>query len=609
MTTTEVPPEAATRVTRRSGVPDWVLLTAPLVLVLVGAWIYRWVDEDAFINFRIIDNLLGGSGPVFNVGERVEVDSDPLWMFTLAALHGLIPWITLEWLSVWLGLVCTAGGFVAGGRAIQRLGRYRGDGPVFPLGLLMVSSVAGTWMFATSGLEMSMVFLWLGWSFLCLVRVEARRSRAGWTAFLMGLGFLLRPELGLCSLAFLAGLLLVISAPGWVGRGRKGTGAKGIDGSGRGSRWGRYGVPLVAALALPILVELARMAYYAQLVPNTGLAKAGTSLWVNQGFTYLWNLLAPYTLWLPLLLVAPLVGARVVRWWQGGDRMGVVVLLTPLVVSLVDVAYVVAVGGDYMHARLLLPALFSLSLTVYVGAGQWKTFWLAPVGAVLVWVIVCAGWLRYQPPPVHSLNPQADIISNERDGWVRATGNAHPVNASDYDGALSGRTGRALAKAANRVPAGQQRMIVVANAFAPVDYVGVPARSTLPFSLVVNVPAIGVIGYLAGPKVYLFDTFSLANPVGSHTIVVMHTRPGHEKLIGPTWMVARFARGVPRGPSVTAARRALSCEPLKGYLAAITAPFGWGQAWSDIIHSWSNTTMSFSADPVTAARQLCDPPS
>ena len=62
-------------------------MLVPVVIVLVGAWVYRWVDEDAFINFRIIDNLLAGHGLVFNLGERVEVDSDPLWLFTLTGLH------------------------------------------------------------------------------------------------------------------------------------------------------------------------------------------------------------------------------------------------------------------------------------------------------------------------------------------------------------------------------------------------------------------------------------------------------------------------------------------------------------------------------------------
>ena len=54
--------------------PRWWPVLVPVVIVLVGAWLYRWVDEDAFINFRIIDNLFAGHGLVFNVGERVEAE-------------------------------------------------------------------------------------------------------------------------------------------------------------------------------------------------------------------------------------------------------------------------------------------------------------------------------------------------------------------------------------------------------------------------------------------------------------------------------------------------------------------------------------------------------
>ena len=206
------------------GIPQalrWWPVLVPVVIVLVGAWLYRWVDEDAFINFRIIDNLLAGHGLVFNLGERVEVDSDPLWLFTLTGLHEILPFMALEWLSVFLGLVCTAAGFLTGGRAIQRLAFSRNESTVFPLGLLVVSVVAGVWEFATSGLEMSMVFLWLGASFLLLVRVEGRRSRAVPAAVVMGLGSLIRPELALGSVVFMVALLLVMAAPGWSGTPRR----------------------------------------------------------------------------------------------------------------------------------------------------------------------------------------------------------------------------------------------------------------------------------------------------------------------------------------------------------------------------------------------------
>ena len=146
---------------------------------------------------------------------------------------------------------------------------------------------------------------------------------------------------------------------------------------------------------------------------------------------------------------------------------------------------------------------------------------------------------------------------------------------------------------------------MITNPFAPVDpAAAVPARSPLPFTLAVNLPAIGVIGYLAGPDVYVYDSFSLANPIGSHTTVVHHARPGHEKLIGPSWMLGRFgvpgATAVPGGPSrrsVHAARAALRCDPLHAYLVAVTAPLTVGRMLSNIGDSLGFTTMHFSADP------------
>ncbi len=574
----------------------WPVLV-PLVVVVAGAWAYRWVDEDAFINFRIIHNLLAGHGPVFNVGERVEVDSDPLWVATLAVLRVVFPVVGLPWLSVVLGLLCTAGAFVAGGWAVVRLVGRSSNGTVYPVGLLVVSSVAGVWEFATSGLEMSMVFLWLAAGLAALVRVERRRSKPVWTAVLLGLGPLIRPELAPAAVVLLVALGVVMAAPGW---------------SGPASRARRYGVPLAAALALPLASELARMAYFGLIVPNTALAKTAGSAWWSQGLTYLWNFVEPYWLWLPSLACALLLGLALRDRWRAEDRLAVVLLAAPVVAGLTDLLYVVYVGGDYMHARLLLPAFFALFLPVAATGRQVRTAAAVPVAAVAVWSVVCIGWLRYGSPP-GSLNPQVIAISNERNTWVRATGDAHPVTTSDYARALSGIAGHLLARTATAVPPGQQRLVVVTDPYAPVPVASaVPARSPLPFSLVVNVPAIGVIGDLSGPKVYIFDTFSLANPVGSHITVRVHHRPGHEKEISAAWMVARFTppgtrlpAGGPSPRAVAAARAALSCGQLAAYLHAITAPLTLGRALSDIAHAFTWTTLSFSEHPVRAEQQLC----
>ena len=48
-----------------------------------------WVCDDAYINFRSIDQLYAGNGPVWNPHERVQVYTSPLWYW----LHASVAWI------------------------------------------------------------------------------------------------------------------------------------------------------------------------------------------------------------------------------------------------------------------------------------------------------------------------------------------------------------------------------------------------------------------------------------------------------------------------------------------------------------------------------------
>jgi hypothetical protein len=53
------------------------------------------------------------------------------------------------------------------------------------------------------------------------------------------------------------------------------------------------------------------------------------------------------------------------------------------------------------------------------------------------------------------------------------------------------------------------------------------------------------------------------------------------------------------------AHAAMQCQPLAGYLSAITGPLTWTSVLHDFEHSFTWTTMSFSADPSLAREQLC----
>ena len=182
----------------------WIVRAAPVYLpaliVAIGGWSHRWVDEDAFINFRILDQVFAGNGPVFNAGERVEAATSPLWLAVLGVGRVLFgAFLRIEWISVVVGLAAAVAAFVLAGRA-ARLLHADDDGIVVPVGPLLVASVAVVWDFATSGLEMGLAWLWLAACWYVLVAVATRdavggRRRIAFAA-VIGLAPLVRPELG-----------------------------------------------------------------------------------------------------------------------------------------------------------------------------------------------------------------------------------------------------------------------------------------------------------------------------------------------------------------------------------------------------------------------------
>ncbi len=94
---------------RRPGNPAaiWnaLLVPAGIVVTAVLGWQQRWIADDGLIVLRTVRHLLAGNGPVFNAGERLEVNTSAAWT-AIVTLAGLVPGVRLDWAAVGLGLVC-----------------------------------------------------------------------------------------------------------------------------------------------------------------------------------------------------------------------------------------------------------------------------------------------------------------------------------------------------------------------------------------------------------------------------------------------------------------------------------------------------------------------
>lgn len=545
------------------------VLLLPAVLVGIGGWIHRWTDEDAFINYRIVDQIFAGHGPVFNAGERVETYTSVVWLAALSVGRVALSWVMgPEWISVLLGLAAAVGGFAVAAVAGRRL--CRRGAVVAPLGLLAVAAVPVVWDFATSGLEMGLVWLWIGTSFLALARLAAAPASVGadalgarsrrWSLVVIGLGPLVRPDLGLMTVAFLVGWIVL-------------------------ARPRRIVHDLAIAWALPLLYQVLRMGYFASLVPSTALAKDSGGVHLHQGWNYLCDLSGTYALWIPLVV---LVVAMVVRAVESHDRRTNVVVMTLVAAGLLHGTYIVVTGGDYMHGRLLLPALFAIAAPATfavprVRATARSAVFGVAAAVVVVWsavVVVGVRYPAYQPTffGVADISDWRSILHGQMFHHPdKGIGISIYRLRAEYDHGLRGY-------------------------FRVLDDTPRPGRD--PKRLVLTLGSIGLPGWVIGPDVFVIDIGGLAEPLAARSLPRANRAAGHRKDISHFWYDARFgaAHG---GAGVVAARHALACQPLKGLLDAIDEPLTPGRFLSNLWHAPEYTVVRVPRDPQRAEQKFC----
>ncbi|MDI3418550.1 hypothetical protein [Streptomyces luteolus] len=554
----------ATPVRRRRGRRLLRLLPAlaPALAILVAGYQRRWMSDDGHIYVRTVRQILVGNGPVFNPGERAEASTGTLWQWLLAAA-GLPGW-DIATAAVYGGLLLTAAGFALAGLGCLRLyghlyghqyGSRYGTSRALPLGALTLLALPPVWDFATSGLETGLATCWLAGAWLLLTTAPT----TPWTSVVLGLGPLVRPELGLVSAVFLAAQWLTVRP---------------------GPR--RTLAGLGAALAAPVAYEVFRAGYYGHLVPLPGVTKeASRSLWAR-GLGYLADLTGPYLLWLPaLFILAALLPAR-----AAGPRTPLIPTLAPVVAGLLCWVYVIKVGGDFMHGRMLLPGLFLLLLPVFLVPATRP--WTLAATATAVWAVLCAGLLR--TPYEGGFGP--DGIADERGVYVQQNADPHPVHHT-----FAGADGHAAYGESARTAAPLRLLL------GPVSVAGgAPTVTGVHNVLGMNGTAVPLSGAA-------LDRIGLAYPLAAHSERRRGGRVGHDKQLPVEWIVAdRGAGELPPGadPSkVAAARRALGCPALADLRAAARAPLTPRRFVDNLTGAWTRTTFRFPNDPVAAEGKLC----
>ena len=314
-----------------------------------------WMCDDAFITLRTVDNFVNGYGLVWNVGERVQSYTHPLWMLLLSASYAITrePYFTT--LAVTMGLSLVTAGLI--------LWRARASlWATLTVAILLVASKAFT-DYSTSGLENSLAHLLL----VLFVILNDRSDADARTAAGMG------AVAGLLALNRLDHALLVL--PTLFIR-----------------LWKLPRKQSLVALGLALgpigLWTLFSLVYYGFPFPNTFYAKQTSSIprmaYLEQGLIYLWDVIThdPLT---PALIAFSALGQR--RGPSGaGFAVGTAAYL----------AYIVWIGGDFMTGRLLsAPYVIAMARV----AGE-RDVSISPLARRLAPIGALALGLFTQPAPV-----------------------------------------------------------------------------------------------------------------------------------------------------------------------------------------------------------------
>jgi arabinofuranosyltransferase len=270
---------------------------------------------------------------------------------------------------------------------------------------------------------------------------------------------------------------------------------------------------------------------------------------------------------------------------------------------------VIAFGGDYVHARLLLPALFALCAPVAVMPVAAR--YVASL-AIIAWAFVCATALR--PPETRASN---GVASTDGIAYLLPPNVAGHVTLSQVGwGEHSPR----------------RRRVQIGSLFVLNTVYGSHiTRATTPLAPGVHNPTfvaggIGAIGYALGPRFSIIDLHGLGDPLAAHLQLARRGWPGHEKTLPAAWVAAlvtatnsnprlrdfpiRRSLSTPPGnesfdEQVRWARSALQCSAISDLERSVEGALTPRRMLSNIVHSFGRTERRIPSNPETAYHRYC----
>jgi len=296
----------------------WITLILIFLIILNRAW----MSDDAYITLRTVDNFINGYGLTWNVNERVEVYTHPLWMLLLSLFYFFTHEAYLTTIFVSLGLVLFTLIYLQS--KIKPLHHF--------ILVFLVLGFSNAFVdFATSGLENVLNYALFTLFFFQFFDKKGPKDNYFRIVFLAGLIGMTRLDLLLMILPLLIYVFFQQS-----------------------NKWQAIKVGLLAVSPL-IVWEIFSYIYYGYMFPNTYYAKLNSGTpsgkLLLQGVFYIIASIQRDPLTALVVFFSMIYGLfnknLVIRLWG----IGLVLYL----------AYVIKIGGDFMVGRFLtIPFIVSV---------------------------------------------------------------------------------------------------------------------------------------------------------------------------------------------------------------------------------------------------------
>jgi len=297
-------------------------------IILLTVVIFRtaWISDDAYITFRTVHNFVNGYGLTWNVGERVQTYTHPLWMFLLSLFYFFTG--EIYYTSILLSIVVT---LIAVYILAFKIALSSSSALIGILVLILSKSFID---YSTSGLENPMTHLLLAIFLFLFFNKEYNPETFFILSAIAGLAALNRMDTILFFIPVLVYLFFKIR---------------------KSKKLIFFGL---AGFSPFILWEIFSLFYYGFPFPNTAYAKLNTgishSIIIESGIDYIlftgkWDHIAILIISIGFLI--PFIK----RKWK---------ITTVSLGLLLYMDYIIYVGGDFMLGRFLTAPLFCATIII-----------------------------------------------------------------------------------------------------------------------------------------------------------------------------------------------------------------------------------------------------